>query len=58
MLSATLAALWVSPVRDDALPAPPKNRSGPVFIGDAVQPWGEDTMLLALLRRDAENRQP
>ncbi|QBF33138.1 hypothetical protein [Thalassococcus sp. S3] len=27
-----------------------KPRGGPVFIGDAVTPWGADTLLLAVLR--------
>ncbi|WP_300059127.1 hypothetical protein [uncultured Roseobacter sp.] len=33
-----------------------KRRAAPVFIGDAVQPFGQDTLLLAILRRDAEDQ--
>ncbi|WP_298840137.1 hypothetical protein [uncultured Roseobacter sp.] len=36
-------------------PERPVRRKSPVFIGDAVQPWGPDTLLLDLMRRDAES---
>ncbi|MCR9126372.1 MAG: hypothetical protein NXH82_09595 [Rhodobacteraceae bacterium] len=29
---------------------PPPKRGGPVFVQDAITPWGGETMLLALLR--------
>lgn len=34
----------------------PKTCRSPVFIGDAVIPWGAETLLLKLLREDAEGR--
>lgn len=36
-------------------PAPIKARE-PVFIGDCVIPWGQETLLLKLLREDEEGR--
>ena len=34
--------------------APPlKRRGGPVFVQDAITPWGGETMLLSELRRQA-----
>ena len=33
-----------------------EKRAAPVFIGDAVQPCGGETLLLALLRREAGER--
>lgn len=34
----------------DTLAEPPAKRHPPVFIGDAVQPWAGETLLLTLLR--------
>ncbi len=42
-------------VEDVSKPAPKKCGS-PVFIGDAVIPWGEETLLLKLLRDQTEGR--
>lgn len=36
------------------VPEPPARRGTPVFIGDAVQPWGGETLLLEIIRRDAD----
>lgn len=54
MLSAALSGFWSLPAREETSPEPPRKRPGPIFIGDAVQPWGAETMLLAVMRRDAE----
>lgn len=35
---------------------PPKPRRAPVFIHDAVTPWGHETMLLKLLRDQATDQ--
>jgi len=53
MFASALSSLWVSPRREDTASEPPKKRPTPLFIGDAVQPWGGETMLLSILRRDA-----
>jgi len=40
---------------------PLRKRSAPVFIHDAVTPWGQDTVLLAMMRaqiKDAEYDDP
>lgn len=34
----------------------PKSRSAPVFINDAVTPWGRETLLLTILRQQAMDR--
>jgi hypothetical protein len=47
--------LFQSPVMSDRRVSPvPEKRAAPVFIGDAIQPFGGETLLLALLRRDAD----
>lgn len=56
MFAASLSHLWSMPARTTAAPDPPRKRPGPVFIGDAVQPWGGETLLLALLREEALKR--
>lgn len=57
MIASVLTSFWgVSPVATTT-PARSKPRSSPVFIGDAVQPWGCDTMLLEILHRDRETNQ-
>ncbi|QJF52805.1 hypothetical protein [Roseobacter ponti] len=43
----------ILPERDRTAPAAPSRKSTPVFIGDAVQPLGRDTLLLEIIRRDA-----
>ncbi|TMM52787.1 hypothetical protein [Sulfitobacter sabulilitoris] len=40
---------------DRADTKPPRPRPAPVFIGDAVQPWGDGTMLLAQLRAQSDS---
>lgn len=35
---------------------PPKPRRAPVFIHDAITPWGDETMLLKLLRAQAADQ--
>ncbi|MFA3916889.1 hypothetical protein [Ruegeria hyattellae] len=42
---------------DTATGKKPVPRHGSVFIQDAVTPWGGETMLLTLLRRQAEKDQ-
>ncbi|MGA9435358.1 MAG: hypothetical protein WBV62_14085 [Roseobacter sp.] len=44
---------WATEPREVTAPEPPKKRPTPVFIGDAVQPWGGETLLLSILRDDA-----
>ncbi|WP_037313731.1 hypothetical protein [Ruegeria halocynthiae] len=41
---------------DIATGPPPKPRRAPVFIHDAVTPWGQDTLLLKLLRDQAADQ--
>lgn len=52
MLAAALSSFWFAPAQEDTAPAPRSRSAAPVFIGDALQPWGHDTMLLHILRRD------
>ena len=53
---------WFLPIMREDAPAAtgpkPARRSGPVFIHDAVTPWLGETVLLALLRQQAEDDQP
>ncbi|WP_282129039.1 hypothetical protein [Roseobacter litoralis] len=56
MFATSLSHLWSIPARDTTKPEPPRKSAGPVFIGDAVQPWGSETLLLALLREEASKR--
>ena len=59
MFAATLSSFWSSPkVQEATRPPKPRRAASPLFIGDAVQPWAGETMLLALLREDQENDQP
>jgi hypothetical protein len=37
-------------------PEPGPRRTTPVFIGDAVHPWGRETLLLEIIRRDEARR--
>ena len=55
MFAATFSAFWTAPAKDRTAPEPPRKRPAPVFIGDAVQPWQGETMLLALLRAGSED---
>lgn len=60
MLTATFSAFWGFSTSEKTTAPAPAKRTGPVFIGDAVQPWGRETMLLAIMRkdRDAQDDQP
>jgi hypothetical protein len=53
MIAATLSAFWATPAKDATAPEPPRRRSAPLFIGDATQPFGQDTLLLKIIRDDA-----
>ncbi|WP_299966203.1 hypothetical protein [uncultured Roseobacter sp.] len=59
MLSIALPP-FCAQISSDATGAKPRPRpSTLVFISDTVQPWGAETLLLAVLRRDAaEQDQP
>lgn len=54
MFSNAVTYPWVSHTADKTAAEPPKPRRTTVFITDAVQPWGDETLLLMLLRRDAQ----
>ncbi|MCV6585404.1 MAG: hypothetical protein OIF47_07700 [Marinibacterium sp.] len=57
MSVATLSFLRLWPARAAAPATPrgaPERRPMPVFIHDAVTPWGDDTVLLALLRAQGD----
>lgn len=50
-------ALFIPPfalfsTRTAAAPEPQCKRTQPLFIGDAVQPFGQETVLLHLLREE------
>lgn len=55
MFATAISFFWSSPTAPAATQPEPKRRPSPIFIGDAVQPWGRETLLLAVLRRDAED---
>ena len=57
MFAAPFWTFWTLPARSDTQPAAPERRAPPVFIGDAVQPWAGETMLLSLLRQEAQENQ-
>ncbi|SLN46334.1 hypothetical protein [Ruegeria meonggei] len=46
----------VKPQSDTSTGPPPKPRRAPVFIHDAVTPWGHETLLLKLLRDQAADQ--
>ena len=52
MFANALASIWFPP---DAVQATPERapRRAPVFVGDAVQPFAGETLLLTLLREAA-----
>ncbi|MBW4709450.1 hypothetical protein KX928_16790 [Roseobacter sp. YSTF-M11] len=52
MLASSLSFFRLVDARESTVEKPPQPRPSPIFIADAVQPWGRDTMLLSLLRRD------
>ncbi len=54
MFASVFFPAWTLPERDRTTPAGQPRKSTPVFIGDAVQPLGGDTLLLEIIRRDAQ----
>jgi hypothetical protein len=56
MFAAALSGFWPAPPKAQERPAPPRKRPAPVLIGDAVQPFAGETLLLALLRAEAEKK--
>ncbi len=60
MESVLKAPFWALPKKTvnavDTTTKPPARRRAPVFIHDAVIPWQGDTLLLAELRRDADDQ--
>jgi hypothetical protein len=55
MFASALNPFWWMARSDTATgPEPKPRRSTPVFIGDAIQPLGRNTVLLEIMRRDAE----
>ncbi|MDW3223266.1 MAG: hypothetical protein R8G34_10330 [Paracoccaceae bacterium] len=50
MFASTLSFFWPLSTPDRSAQKPPAPRPSPVFIGDAVQPWGQETMLLSILQ--------
>lgn len=57
MLAAALTSIWGTLPGTDTAPEPPCRYRGPIFIGDAVIPWGAETLLLARLREDVRAAQ-
>ena len=53
MFANALSYFWSLPFAPDTTSEPPVKRHPPVFIGDAVQPWAGETLLLTLLREAA-----
>ena len=58
MLTASLSHFWQTHARDTVAPAPPRRRPAPIFIGDAVAPFGSETLLLSILRQDRAEDPP
>ena len=52
MLAASLSSFWPSFTRENVAPDRPRKRSAPIFIGDSVQPFAGETLLLSILRAD------
>ncbi len=50
MFATARAYFWSDIPLADTDVSPPVKRHPPVFIGDAVQPWAGQTLLLTLLR--------
>jgi hypothetical protein len=55
MTAFAFSSLWNFGSADTASPSPPEKRRVSLFIGDAVQPWGDTTILAAILRQDARD---
>jgi hypothetical protein len=53
---AALQTFWAPIGFTETVPEPQPRKTTPVFIGDAVQPWGRDTLLLEIIRRDEARR--
>lgn len=53
MFAATFSQFWGAVATAEAQTAPPRRKPAPLFIGDAVQPFGGETLLLTLLREEA-----
>ncbi|WP_299408340.1 hypothetical protein [uncultured Roseobacter sp.] len=56
MFTSALSFFWPTFSLERAAAKPPQPRPAPIFIGDAVQPWGGETMLLQILRHEAETK--
>ncbi|MCV3271627.1 hypothetical protein [Roseobacter sinensis] len=56
MFASAISLFWSIPDARGATGPAPRRRPSPIFIGDAVQPWGRETLLLEILRRDAEDQ--
>lgn len=56
MFQTAQGIFWPAPRRRDTATTAPERpkRRPPVFIHDAITPWNGETMLLALLRQQAE----
>ncbi|MGI9370758.1 MAG: hypothetical protein ACR2O2_18165 [Ruegeria sp.] len=49
--------IWFAAPDTESVTGPPsKPRRSPVFIHDAITPWGRDTMLLALWREQVRDQ--
>ena len=53
MFANALSNFWPVTAPVEATVQPPTKRHPPIFIGDAVQPWAGETLLLTLLREAA-----
>ncbi|WP_170326349.1 hypothetical protein [Ruegeria arenilitoris] len=50
--------IWTVPQETDATTGPERKPTrAPVFINDAVTPWGQETLLLKLLRDQAADQE-
>lgn len=55
MMSDARFFFWPVSAPDRAAEQPPARRPSPVFIGDAIQPWGSDTLLMSILQREQKD---
>lgn len=55
MISDARFFFWPVSAPDRAAEQPPARRPSPVFIGDAIQPWGSETLLLSILQREQKD---
>ncbi|MFK7869791.1 MAG: hypothetical protein AB8B58_11175 [Roseobacter sp.] len=56
MFAAMFPTVWLPDVTKSATGPTPPRRSTPVFIGDTTLPYGRDTMLLEIMRKDEAAR--